>query len=210
MDRLVAEIRLMSPRPILPSDFGVMAQKIDGVDRAWPVNLWSLPLGTGNHEKCITVTVANSAGEPPTGAVLTEVDAYLQGLREVNFLVYVTPPAYQTVNVTYKVTSYPNRSAAEVQAEVEAAIRAYISPANWGSVRIASTDVPAVYRTQNIVRVNDVIAAIDNVLSVDWVEEVKLNGALVDVPLVFQGAGTSPTILPRTGTLSGVATVPSS
>jgi hypothetical protein len=208
MDRLVAEIRLMSPRPILPVDFGVMAQKVEGVDRAWPVNLWSLPLGTGNHEKCITVTVANANGDPVSGAVLTDVDTYLQSLREVNFLVYVTNPTYQNVNVTYAVTSYPNRSAAEVQAEVEAAVRAYISPKDWGSVRIASTDVPAVYRQQNVVRYNDVIAVIDNVLSVDFITDLKLNGAAADVTLTFAGAGTSPVVLPKIGTISGVATVP--
>ena len=210
MDRLVQEIQLMSPRPILPNDFAVMARKINGVDRAWPYNLWDLPTATGNHEKTITVVVANENGDPVDATKLAEVDDYLQSLRETNFVVYVTNPRYVTINVTASVTSYPNRDQAQVAAEVTAALNAYIAPKDWGAVRTSTGDPfgTPVYRPQNVVRYNDVIACIDNVDSVDFVTALTLNGGTIDVAFPAATAGQSPVTLPKLGTSAITVTVP--
>lgn len=211
MDRLVQEFRILAPRPIIPNDFATMAKHLEGVDLVWTYNLYDLPTGTFPHDKCITIVVANENGDPVDATTLANVDAYLQANREVNFLVYVTNPKYQTVNVTYAVTSYPQRDQASVQQEIFEALNLYIGPKAWGAVRYSSegaTDPPVTLRVQNVVRYNDVIAAIDNVSSVDFVTALTLNGTTANVPLVPGAAGESPVVLPRLGTCTGTVTVP--
>ena len=88
--------------------------------------------GTGGNWRECTVCVTDASGNalsiPDT---YNAVGAYLQTFREVSFIVNVIPPAYSTIYVTVTVKGAPGAVAATVQASVQAALLAYLNPANF-------------------------------------------------------------------------------
>lgn len=68
--RLVEEFRLFTPRPILPSDFAVLARRVLGVERALPLNLFS-PAAVVNQQTTLSIT----GGPPASGSFGLNVSA---------------------------------------------------------------------------------------------------------------------------------------
>jgi hypothetical protein len=108
LDRLHELLTLLAPRPILPNDFAVLARTVAGVGRSTAIDLYNPgpPVAT-NVPRCVTVVVAGDDGNPVGGTIRGNVDALLQSLREVNFLVFVVDPTYTTINVAFTFTTYP-------------------------------------------------------------------------------------------------------
>jgi hypothetical protein len=134
LSRLSALLTLLTPRPILPQDFAVLAQRsIAGVARAVAIDLYNPgPPIDANCPRCVTVAIVDDAGNPCSAAIKSDVDVLLQSMREVNFLVFVAGPTYTTIDVTFNVYSYPGYDPADVQTRVIAALQNYLSPAQWG------------------------------------------------------------------------------
>lgn len=134
LDRLSDLATLLAPRPILPQDFAVMAQRqFPEVGRAVAIDLYDPgPPPVTNKPRCTTVVVVGPDGQPVSSTVKADVDAYLEARREVNFLVFVADPTYTTIDVTFDVTAYPGYVTSEVQALVIEALTTYLSPGGWG------------------------------------------------------------------------------
>src|SRR5215218_2622556 len=98
LSRLREELQLLTPRPILADDFATLAQRIGGVERATAIDGYNPSDGTFNNERMVTVAVADEAGHGVSPVIKTAVDAYLQSLREVNFIVHVIDPTITTVD----------------------------------------------------------------------------------------------------------------
>jgi Baseplate J-like protein len=62
LDRLRTELQLLSPRPILPNDFAVLAQRIAGVERATAIDGY---IPAVNEKQTVTITGS------PTGGTFT-------------------------------------------------------------------------------------------------------------------------------------------
>lgn len=180
MTRLREELRLLSPRPILPADFSTLAKRIAGVERSVAIDGYDADTDTYDNERTITVAVADVNGSAVSNDVKDEVEAYLQSLREINFVVYVIDPTYTDVDVTATVTAFTGQDIAEVQAACEAALTSYLSPANWD--------------WRSTVRVNELISLLDRVAGVDYVVSVTTPASNVTL--------TGPASLPEPGTLS--------
>jgi hypothetical protein len=204
--RMVDEIRLMSPRPILPDDFGVLAKRVDGIDRAYAVNLYKADTNTTPVERCVTVVVTDLNGEPPVTTAVTEADTLLENMSEVNQLVYVIPPEYQTVNCDVSCVCFSNYDPIAVQAAVLQALQDYISPKFWGLTVSGGTEI-STYVPINIVRLYEVSWAINQVPGVDYItaHSLLLNSAENDVNLA---SATNPVVLPRPGTINVTVTAP--
>ena len=129
LSRLSALLTLLSPRPILPQDFAVLAQRQhDGVGRAVAIDLYNPgPPVDANCPRCVTVVVADAAGEPCSPEIKQEVDDLLQSEREVNFLVFVADPVYTTIDVTFDAVCYPSWDPADVQSRIISALTTYLS-----------------------------------------------------------------------------------
>jgi hypothetical protein len=260
LDRLRAELRLLTPRPILPNDFALLAERIAGVGRATAIDGYDIGtnekqrititgsptggtftitysgqttsaitynanafaiqtalqalsnVGSGNvtvtggplpgtqatvefvgtlattnvalmtstssltggtspaisiittqtgvapssgNARTITVAVAAADGTALNTTIKNQVAAYLQALREVNFLIYVIDPTYTTVNVTASVKALAGYDTASIESACEDALTAYLSPTTWDW---SST----VYR-------NELIALLSNITGVDRV-----------------------------------------
>lgn len=137
LDRLALELSLQSPRPILPGDFAALAETIPPVERALALDLYKPgppydpdPAAT-NVARCVTVVVVDSAGQPvPNRAAIAD---FLEGKREVNFLVFVIDPTYTQVDVTFEATHYDGFDTDDVNTRAVAALTAYLDPSAWGA-----------------------------------------------------------------------------
>jgi hypothetical protein len=202
LTRLHELLGLLAPRPILPNDFAVLARTVAGVGRSTAIDLYNPgpPVAT-NVPRCVTVVVAGDDGQPVGAGVKANVDALLQSLREVNFLVFVIDPTYTAIAVTFTFTTYPAYSAATVEAAAEAAVADYLSPANFG--RPPYGDDPGVWIADTKVRYLEVAEVINRVEGVWYVASLTVNGGTVDVALPGPGP------LPTPGAINGTPVAPS-
>jgi uncharacterized phage protein gp47/JayE len=168
LDRLRGELALLSPRPILPNDFAVLAQRIAGVDRAKAIDGYKPSDGTFNNERMVTVALADEEGNAVPTGVKNAVAAYLDSLREVNFVVNVIDPTFTTLDVTATVKKLSSANTAAVADAAKAALRDYLSPANWD--------------WDTVVRFNELISLLDQVPGVDYVDTIQTPGSNVTLP----------------------------
>jgi uncharacterized phage protein gp47/JayE len=168
LSRLREELQLLAPRPILPNEFAVLAQRIPGVDRAIAIDGYNPTNGTYNNERMITVALADENGNAVSSSVKTAVSTYLDSLREVNFVVHTIDPTYTTIDVTVTVKKTSTASTQAVSEAVVAALQEYLNPQNWD--------------WSTVVRYNELISLIDQVPGVDYVDTLQTPGGNVILP----------------------------
>lgn len=210
MDRLVDEVRLMAPRPIVSDDFGILVQRVDGIGRGYPLNLYRADTNTPNVEKAITVVVTDEDGEAVSSGVKLDALDLLQRNREVNFLVYVSDPQYQLIKVSYTVTAIPGYDIALLEAVIDSTLDDYLSPKFWGEVR-QGTERFNIFRVNNMVRYLEVAQVINGVDGVDYITTLQIAkeaGLLSTVDVDITPASGIPVCLPRLGTLTGTVNAP--
>jgi hypothetical protein len=198
LGRLHEELQLLTPRPILPRDFAVLARRTAGVYRAMAIGEYNPADNTFNNERMVTVVGVTREGTALPTATKAAVRDYLDAMREVNFVVNVSDPTYTTVNVGAGVRTLPGFITADVLAAVRAEITRVLDPGVWGG---GDASPPEWRVSANRVRYTEIAALIDNVPGVDYVEtpSLLLNGASADVIL----AGAAP--LPQLGSLNVTA-----
>lgn len=142
-----------------------------------------------NNEKMVTVAVVSQQGTALSAAVKAEVDAYLQKMREVNFIVHVVDPTFTAIVVDYRVVALPGYDLADLDARCETAVRAYLSPATWAG----GGDEPPVWeKNRNVVRYLEVAEVLNRVDGVDYVDVLTINGGTANVALA--GVAPLPTV----------------
>lgn len=178
--RLANELKLLSPRPILPGDFSTLALRIAGVDRATTIDGYNPTDSTFNNERMVAVAVVDDHGAAVSSPIKTAVQTYLDGLRETNFVVRVVDPAYTTVNVTTSLKKFASADSTAVHDSAVAALQNYLSPINWDWT--------------STVRRNELIALLSGVDGVDYVASITVPASDV----ILSGVAT----LPIAGTMS--------
>lgn len=158
--------------------------------------------GSYGNERTVTVFVTDTAGTALSSPAMTALDTWLQGYREVNFLVYVIAPTYTPIYVTFEVKVLPGYDSASVVAAAETAVLGYLNPATWGASATRSVQ-KWLNTTQgfNVVRWNKLLAVIENVPGVDYCPS---GSAGLSIGLSASPSGTSDL------TLGGPAPLPSS
>lgn len=208
LNRLSARLTLLTPRPILPRDFELLAVDIAAQNgttaRALAIDGWDADLGTGSHEKTITVfMVDNDTGADVPSGVKTAVDTELQSQREVNFLVYVRDPTRTTVDVTFTAKATTGSDVATVEAAAEAAVASYLSPANWGRPDFGAEGT---WTNRAVVRYLEVAAVINAVQGIDYVTALTIGlsgGAQTAADHALTGAAPITTV----GAIAGTVTL---
>ncbi|ALY10299.1 baseplate J protein [Arthrobacter phage Zartrosa] len=79
----------------------------------------------------VTVAVASQTGTALTSPVMTDIEYWLEAQALASLVVHVIAPTYTTVNLNVTVKADVGQSAAAVKANVEAALRAWLSPITW-------------------------------------------------------------------------------
>jgi hypothetical protein len=206
LDRLSDLLTLLSPRPILPQDFAILAQRsIEAVARATAIDLYDLDTDTPNTPRCVTVVAVDAEGEPLPEPIKDEVDELLQSQREVNFLVFVGDPSYTTIDVTVDVTAYPGYEQADVIARVEDALGAYLSPASWGVPPYGDTSGRS-WINDPVVRYLEVAEVVNETEGVHYIGALTIGehgSALGTADVAMDGVAP----LPRAGTFAVTVTV---
>ena len=210
LNELSMLMRVIALRPILPGDFAILALRVVGVGRAVAMDGYDPDSRTWGHARTISLILTDDNGEPVPPATATQVRTTLEQLREVNFVVNVIAPDYEAVDVGYEVTTFAEQNPDLVRDACDAALRDYLSPANW---RLGTTS-PGISAGEVIppplgdaepgrmvVRRNELIGLLDRVRGVDWVDDVTINGEAADQTL------DGPTTLPRPGEIEGTANV---
>lgn len=129
--------------------------------------------GSYGNERTVTVFVTDTSGNALTSLEMTTLDTWLQGFREVNFLVYVKAATYTTVYITYEIHVLPGYIGASVVTNVNTALTQFLNPLLWANPLVASGAGSAAWADPtlgfNIVRYNKVLGIIEGVPGVDYV-----------------------------------------
>lgn len=204
-NRLRAELTLLTFRPILPNDFSILAQNVAGVTRATTIDGYDAVANTNGNSRTVTVFVADASGLDPGSTIRTNVDTYLQSLREANFVVYVRAAAYVGFNTAYTVVAAVGVDHTALKASIDAAIADYFLPKNWGQPAFGDT---VSWVNQDHVRFSALMAVIQDVTGVDHVSSLTIGGSASDLDLT-SGGSVGPVILTTWnpgGTSTGVVT----
>jgi hypothetical protein len=200
LDRLVDYIATLRPGGVRASDLAVLARNVTGVHRALGVDLYDASTGTDGVERTASVFPVDVDGAPVSEAVKAAVEAVLEDVREVNFVIRVADPSYTPVAVTFTAVAETGADPAAVQANVHDALAAYLSPATWG----ASPTDPASWVSTPVVRYLDLARIGGSAQGVAYLSALTLNGGTADVnlpgpaPLPAPLSGDAPTTI--TGT----------
>jgi hypothetical protein len=190
LSRLSALLTLLTPRPILPQDFAVLAQRsVPEVARAVAVDLYNAETGATGVPRCVTVIGVDAAGGALSSSVKAEVDALLQAMREVNFLVFVDDASYTAISVTCDVQSYPGTDPAEISSRVIAKLTGYLQPANWGVPPYGDTSARS-WINQTTVRYLELAEQVNRTDGVHYVNSLSFGvtgGPLGQTDVVLDG-----------------------
>jgi hypothetical protein len=164
LNRLSETLTTQSPSPVVPDNFATIAANVPGVGRATAIDLLcpgtasnplairdpnelyyfngkTPPVGIPttnlvNEPRCTTVAVTAEDGTAPTHALMQAVWNALDSQREINFLNYVVPPTYTSIDVRGQVRAYPGTGVTDQQAAdaAEDSIRTWLSANEFGQI----------------------------------------------------------------------------
>lgn len=202
ISRLSALLMTLTPRPILPRDFAILARYYPGVGRATALDGYNPDNLTYNNERYVTVPVADIDGNMVDPSTKTGLQAYLDEMREVNFIVRVIDPTYTTVQVNYQVKALSGQDTVAVKASVDAALAGYLDPSTWGLPQESSEPTvrynnPAGWANQTTVRYSKVTSVIDRTSGVDYIESLTIGlppAAQGTLDLALPGPAPLPTL----------------
>lgn len=196
LDRLVDELRLFAPRPILAADFATFARKVEGVDRATGVDNYNPDDDTFDNEKMVTIAVVDSNGDDVSPAIKADVVDLFEATREVNFVVNVIDAERTTIDIAYVVVARPGRDVAVIKSAIDAGLEAFVDPAQWGS----TPDEPNMWTNEVLVRYLSVAEVVLSVEGVAYISTLTVNGGTTDVTM------SGVIALPTPGTIGGTVT----
>jgi hypothetical protein len=192
LDRLVEELTLMAPRPILPEDFEIMSRRIAGVDRSLAVDGYNPTGGTYGNEKMIAIAAVDTYGEPVSAGIKTQIKDYLEARREANFVVNTIDPTYSTIGVTATVTILPGFDAATTLAMVQAAVTDYLQPYNFGRVSSGDGRFERPWVKLNKVAYLNIAEVVKRTEGVAFIDSLLVNGGTTNVALSAAAPLTRP------------------
>jgi hypothetical protein len=204
LDRLADALTILAPRPILPQDHATMARQIEGVGRALAIDLYQPATAEGgygtpraaaaatNVPRCVTVAVTAEGGSPPSDALMNTVWTTLDSAREVNFLEYVVPPSYTTIEVQATVIAYPGYVLAEVKAAAEEMMRTWLDPGGWGAEEVGEEQGWSRQTSARLYEAVDYLNRADGVQYVSTVQLRKAGGAFAASDVALTGVAPLP------------------
>jgi Baseplate J-like protein len=154
------------------------------------VPAWSAGgLQTG-QERMVTVVPVDINGDALTPVAMAAIGAYLQTLREVNFVVNVAPPTYFPLAVVATVICNYGTNPNTVQASVSAALTEYLAQDDWAG----GSNLPPIWLNDPTVRYLSVAALINAVAGVHHLSALTLNGSAADVTMTGYAPLPVPTV----------------
>lgn len=161
LDRTIPLLSRLTSTLVRPVDVEAYVATIAGVLRVKALDLYN-PDDPDSHPGAspgfVTVAVTGSAGGNLTSGAKATIAADLINRMHAGLTINVVDADVTTTDVAIRVLRYAAADSTEVEANVVAAIAAYLNPDTWP--------------WSDTVRVNELIAAADNAVGVDTVLEV--------------------------------------
>lgn len=201
LDRFADYASTLRPGGVRGADLAILARSVPGVHRALGIDLYDPATPGVPAERTATVVPIDIAGQPVDEATAAAVVELLQQAREVNFVIHLAEPTYTPVEVEYAAVVDPGADPAVVEADIAAAVAAYLSPATWGTTELDDE----AWTGQNAVRYLDLARIIGTVSGVASMTALTIDGGTVDVTLLGVAplpAAVGPDGSAVTGTLS--------
>lgn len=200
LTRLRDELRLMTPRPILPVDFGVLANRRASVFRSLVLDGFDPSDDSTDNERMVTIFPVDVNGDALSGGEKTSLQDEMEAKREQNFVVNIADPDYVAIDVSVVGVCLPSADPGEVDAAVTAALTAYLSPGNWGR---SVFDNPTGWRQEKTVRYLEVAEVVNRVAGFDYITSLTVEGGTTNYALT----GAAPLTTP--GTIAATINAPS-
>ncbi|QFG14840.1 baseplate J protein [Arthrobacter phage Lymara] len=130
--RASATLARLTSTLVLPESFQFAAASRPEVGRAKVFDLYNPAQPLVNPAVgFVTVALADANGAALPGSVTSEIASWLAGQALASLKVSVIDPTFTTVNVTVSVKASPGFTTAQVQANVTAALSAWLNPKTW-------------------------------------------------------------------------------
>lgn len=194
LDRLAVELQTITPTPILPNDFAILARKVPGVQRAVAIDGYNPADDTFGNEKMVTVVAMDSSGVGVSVPERAAISAYLESLRELNFVVNTMDPTVTLVDVATLYTVMPGFVIADVDDSVAATIADFLNPLLWGVSQRG--DDPVSWNNETTIGYLELATAINNTQGVDKITSLLIG---VHLDLMFAQDLTLTGIVPLPG-----------
>lgn len=166
LDRGVQRFARLSDTLVVPARFTAAALEDDRVLRAYTLDNHN---GVTSEVGHVAVAVAAAGGVALSAPIKAELEATFEAQSAAMLDVHVIDPTVTTVNVTATVHRLAGFTDAEVEANVEAALTAYLNPDTW--------------EWGATVRRNDLIALIESTAGVDYLDAGHPTTPAADVAL---------------------------
>lgn len=176
LGRLSDRLTLLTPRPILPRDFELLAVDIarqNGVDiRALGLDGYDPGTLTFNNERTVTVAVImRDTGVAVSAPIKTAIQTELDAEREVNFVVNVIDPTQTNFDVTFTIKILPDYDSAQTVADAIANVQSYLSPITSG---LPPGQEGSGWVKQDALRRQEISTVINNTQGVDHWETLTI------------------------------------
>jgi hypothetical protein len=156
--RLTETLQLLSLSLVVPRDFEIDARSVAGVARALCIPGYDGDVALEDQPLCVSVVAVDQTGAPLGSPAKEALRARQAAKVPSGVNNFVIDPTYTEIDIELEGTALPGFTLTDVEAEVAAALAAYLSPARWGMPSgfgdLANTAgwelVDAVYRNELI------------------------------------------------------------
>lgn len=159
--RFGAKLRLLVTTLVRAEQFTDFALTDPAVSRATSIDKWD-PTVPGVVTGHVTVAVAGAGGAALSAPVKAALLAALQGAASADLAVHVIDPTITAVAITTTVRRFAGFTNEEVEANVTAALTAYLSPDTWGA---GEDPWPATVYRNELLSLLDAVEGVDRVVS---------------------------------------------
>lgn len=194
-NRLAQELTLLSPKPILPNDYAVLARRIPGVHRVMAINGYNPVDNTLFNARYMGLAAVDVNGAEIPLATKNAVIEYLDSMRETNVNIGFATVNYTNVDVDFQIKVSVDFDPVEVVTAAEEAVTTYLSPAIYGG---GDQNPPRWDPLANTIRIYAVSALISAIPGVEYVNAINIQGSPTNLTL----PGIAPLPMPQniTGT----------
>lgn len=124
-----------------------------------------------SQQRYVAVCGIDSSGNALSPTVQNNLQSYLNGKREVNFVVAMLSPTYTNIDVTVSCFAQHGFTTSSVQASIQAALQSFLNKATWGG---GGQTPPTWLSTANVVRFLDIANVIKDTPGVLYIPSGSL------------------------------------
>jgi hypothetical protein len=178
ISRLIAYIRLMSPRPVKAQDFADLSRNITGIWRSAAIEGYNADFDLTGQAQTVTVFPVDENGAYVGNTIADQYVAYVQPMMSPNFSVFRKAVNIRSVDVTANINVFPGWDKPDRETAAEAAIAELLNAGTWGSPPYGDGRD---FLVTNTLKLNDIIGRLYRVDGIQYVSGVTINGSGADL-----------------------------